>query len=53
MTVQGVVIAVSGALGSHARPGLVIAAFGVLGTGTVLWLALRSPVAEQGLAVSR
>ncbi|MFI8993301.1 MFS transporter [Streptomyces sp. NPDC053542] len=46
MTVQGVVIAASGALGSHARPGLVIAAFGVAGAATVLWLALRSPVTE-------
>ncbi|WP_405943926.1 MFS transporter [Streptomyces sp. NBC_00932] len=46
MTVQGVVIAVSGALGSHARPGLVIAAFGALGACTVLWLALHSPVTE-------
>ncbi|WP_369355029.1 MFS transporter [Streptomyces sp. cg2] len=49
MTVQGVVIALSGALGSHTRPGLVIAAFGGLGALTVLWLAWRSPAANWGV----
>lgn len=54
MTVQGVSIAVSGALGSHARPGLVIAAFGVLGALTVVWLACRSPAAKrQGRSTDR